>query len=170
MTEAYRSKLLNWFCSVALLLTASALTPLFYWFIDLPKWMEISLSVDLATIVGQFSDSLLLYPLLFPIFLIWHLFDFIQRGLPERLWSTRLTSYGSFLSAMTLAIILFLLMDLGLFQYNSCDQLEGALFHQCYVRPSLWLMFPWLAALGLAIVLCIAKAGFSIRSLFKKAV
>jgi hypothetical protein len=69
---------------------------------------------------------------------------------------------------MTVAIVLFVLMDLSFWQYNSCDQLPQAHFFQCFVGPSWWLMTPWLAAMVLALALCVAKSIFSIRSLFKK--
>ena len=168
MSEDFHQKLLNWFCSATLSLFAASLAPLFFWLIDLPDLVERSISINLVDIAGPFGESFLLYAFLLPLFLVWHLFDFAQRGMPETALVAKLTKYRIFLWLMIAAISLFLLMDLGFLQYNSCDQLNGALYHECFVSPSLWLMIPWVVALGTAAILCLIKAIVSIHSVFKK--
>ncbi|MEL7197383.1 MAG: hypothetical protein AAGL10_03625 [Pseudomonadota bacterium] len=169
MTDAFRQKLLNWFTSMAILLLASAIHPLHFWFFRLQDSHQFGWSDDLVRIAGPFGETLLFYPLMLPIFLIWHLSDFIQNGLPSSRKELMLTRYSSFLLVMVASMVPFTLMVMGLWQYNSCDELPDAFFHQCILEPSWWLMTPWLATIFLALVLCITKGAISVRSLLKKA-
>ena len=100
--------------------------------------------------------------------MFWHFFDFVENVTLKSAWGKKATSYAAIFGMMTVNLTLFVLMGFGLWQYNSCDQLEGVYFFQCYVRPSLWLMIPWLATLALAVLLCIIKAGFTIYLYFRK--
>ncbi|MEH6662377.1 MAG: hypothetical protein V7679_12080 [Parasphingorhabdus sp.] len=168
MSEGFHQKLLNWFCSVTLSLFAASLPPLFFWLIDLPDLAERGILINLADIAGPFGETFLFYAVLLPLFLFWHLFDFAQRGMPEISLVAKLTKYRTFLWLMIAVILLFLLMDLGFLNYNSCDQLDGVFYHECIVRPSLWLMIPWIIAIGIAAILCLIKAIVSTRSIFKK--
>tara|TARA_R110000824_G_scaffold30860_1_gene100983 strand:+ start:150 stop:662 length:513 start_codon:yes stop_codon:yes gene_type:complete len=168
LSDNFHQKLLNWFCSVTLSIFAASLPPLFFWLIDLPDLVERSISINLVDLAGPFGERFILYAFLLPFFLFWHMFDFAQRGVPMTAVVARLTKYQMFLWPMIAAISLFLLMDLDFLRYNSCDQLNGALFHECYISPSLWLMIPWIIAVGIAVILCAIKAAVSIHSIFKK--
>lgn len=168
MSEGFHQKLLNWFCSVTLSLFAASLPPLFFWLIDLPDLAERGILINLTDIAGPFGESFLLYTVLLPLFLFWHLFDFAQRGMPETALIAKLTKYRIFLWPMIIIISLYLLMDLDFLRYNSCDQLNDVLYHECIVMPSLWLMIPWIIAIGIAAILCLMKAIASIHSIFKK--
>ncbi|CAN0588284.1 unnamed protein product, partial [Ectocarpus sp. 12 AP-2014] len=162
LSEGFHQKLLNWFCSVTLSLFAASLPPLFFWLIDLPDLAERGILINLTDIAGPFGESFLLYTVLLPLFLFWHLFDFAQRGMPETALIAKLTKYRIFLWPMIIIISLYLLMDLDFLRYNSCDQLNDVLYHECIVMPSLWLIIPWIIAIGIAAILCLMKAIASI--------
>jgi len=169
LTGEYRQKLLNWFCSVALVLAFAALSPLIYWFVYLPDWIETSLTGEFAEVAGLLGETFLIYPLLLPVILFWHFWDFIQKDASAGRWSLRLAAYRIFVMVVVAAMTLWLLMASGVFTINSCHALDGALYFECYIHQPYWLMLPFLAAVCLALILCIAKAVFSISSHLGKA-
>lgn len=169
MSDAYRQKLLNWFCSMLLALLVAALSASIVWFYKVPKSTAIYGHPDLTAIAGLIGESLMIYPIYFLPMAIWHFFDFIERQEPAPLSRHRLTRWRTFLSTLIATTVFWLGMAMELWQYNSCDNLDGAFYFQCLVGPSPWLFWPWLLGMGVALLLCIAKAVFSIRSQFQKA-
>ncbi len=123
---------------------------------------------DVVYTVVPLIEGLSNYFLLAPMFLFWHFFDFIEKSAPKSLLANRLTRYRAIFWLMLPSIVLLLLMAFKVWQYNSCDELPKALFHQCVISPSLWLLVPWMILMGLAFLACISKAGYAIASHVKK--
>ena len=162
MTNAYRRKLLLWFGSVGLLLLTTVLSMLHYWFDRVAD--SFGRSDDFEFIAGPLGENLVLYILVFPIVGFWHALDFLQRGSPKSPVALQLSAYSTFLAVIAVALFLYLLMAAGVLAYNSCEELDGAFYFQCIVRPSLFLLIPFLIALGIVLGLCIAKAIIAIKS------
>ena len=166
MTCPLRQKLLNWLCSIGLVLLTTILAIVIQWFEIAPLLLSED-AMGNSEAVWRLAEPLLVYVLLTPVFLFWHFFDLIERQIDDAVPQAKFALYRSFLMVMIFGIVLLTMMSLGIWQYNSCDELDGALFHQCYIQSSFWLMGPWLAAMACAIFLCLFKAVYSIRSLIK---
>ena len=167
MTDAFHQKLLNWICSVGLVLLATVLSMAIGWFKTVPEQM-LEASFDTYYILWIVGESLLVYAFYFPVFLTWHFFDFIDGESSPTSPFSRATGYKTIFLTMLVSACLFLAMGLGVGRYNSCDGLDGALFHSCYVGHSLWIMLPWVFTILFALILSIIKAAYSIRFLVKK--
>lgn len=168
MTVEYRQKILNWLMSIGIVLLVTALYAVILWFWTIPEQTGYG-SNDLIYVAGPLAETFTIYVVLAPIFLFWHLFDFIERSVPQLGRAHHLTTYRTFISVMIVSIMMLLLMALGIWEYNSCDELDDAFFFQCIVRPSLWLMVPWLATMVLGLLLSLVKAAYAIRSVVTKA-
>jgi hypothetical protein len=168
VNAAYRQKLLNWFCSMGLVLLAMIVSVTHGWFFELPDRVFSRDTFDIVDIVIVFGEPLILYPFFAAPLMIWHFFDFVEQAPPKSSWGKKATQYKAFFGVMTVNLALFVLMEIGLWKYNSCDDFKGVYFSSCYSGPSSWLEIPWFATLGVALLLCIVKAGFSIRSFFEK--
>lgn len=169
MSEAYRQKLLNWFCSMALLVLTTTLATSIAWFRHFPESIRGPGNIDIYWIASAISDNLLTYAIYFVPMVFWHLFDFIERSEPASLWTRSVASYRPLILLLFATMVLWLAVVAGLWEYNSCDELQGALHYACYVELSDWLFVPWMIGMGLALLLCIAKAVISIRSRLTKA-
>ena len=167
MTAAYRQKLLNWFCSLALLAVAMSASLIFAWFFDLPRWLYERQASEWDAIAWSMQNPMLNYIIYFPFLLFWHLSDFSEARVANSTLLQRFLSYRIFAWTIFIALLLNNLMSIGLWESNSCEKLQGALHLQCFVETSPWLMKPWTLMDLLAIILCIAKAVFSIYSLKK---
>lgn len=169
MTEAYRHKLLHWFISMLTILTACTLNALIFWFRKIPNVVIGPDFYDVSQIAGLASKTLFFYPIYFVIFSFWHFFDFWERS-PEKTGFVRRTvGYCYFFCLLALTMLLHLLMETGIFSYNSCDELEGAFYLECLVGPPLWLLLPWIGGVGLALILTIANGVYAIKSHLTKA-
>ena len=169
MTDAYRQKLLNWLCTIGLVLIATVLMPLRYWFFDLPELQSRILNpLELSSIAGPFAESFLYYVLVAPIALLWHLGHFIETRPPRYRFIEFASRYALFVSLIATSIALHLLMLLRVWEYDSCDELPDALFWECMVYPSPVLTILWIAAMVLALALGVFKIGYSVWSLLRK--
>ena len=137
---------------------------LFYWFIGLPRWFNHDASPDLAYVAASLAPSLLIYAMLLPVILFWHSWDFLQRDASVGRWGQRFSSYRSFLTVILAAMVLSLLMETGLFTIDSCDAMEGVFHFECFIQEPYWLLYPFWAAMCVALSLCLAKAIVSISS------
>ena len=128
----------------------------------------MTLSTDLVDFAGPLGESFVLYPLLFPLVIFWHFFDFLHRQPISTGILSRLSAHKLFIFVVFFDLVLFIIMTLRVLEYNSCNALPDAYFHQCIVGPQPWLMFPWLAMLAITAILCLLKAIVSIHSLLQK--
>lgn len=168
MTEGYRQKLLNWFCSMSILLATAALSALLVWFVHVPRILGYGPPRDLVTIAGPFGESLVAYPIYFLPVAVWHLLDFLQARELHGTWGKRFTRYRNFAACTALSQLSFLLAVWGILNVTSCPEGEFY-FYQCTVGPPWWLWLIFTASSLLALALCIGKGIIAIRSLFQKA-
>ncbi|MXO95828.1 hypothetical protein GRI34_05255 [Erythrobacter aquimaris] len=155
--------MLNWFCSVGLVLLITALSATISWFKTLPEKVAEG-SFDPWFASGLMGETILTFVFYLPIILSWHLFDFVEKKSSDRRFLKTLNRYPTLLLTMSASAFIYLAMGLGVGRYNSCDELNGAYFHSCYVGPAMWIMLPWLIVTGLAFLLSILKAAMSISS------
>lgn len=166
---AFRQKLLNWLCSIGIVMLATVVPFVHYWLVKLPDYQSrIVGEINLAGHFLMLSEQLIFFVLYAPLIVGWHLADFIERRAPLNEWLGRSLDYPSLFWLLSLASLLYVLMSVGFLEYNSCDALPLAMYHSCIVQPSLVLMIPWVIATILALLLCIVKAVWSVWSLIKK--
>ncbi|MEM9500438.1 MAG: hypothetical protein AAF941_01205 [Pseudomonadota bacterium] len=167
MTEVFRQKLLDWFVSVLLLLTAISAMLLIFWFLRAPLAEDSPYMTRGAWVAVMAAEVIVFYAVFFPSILIWHLFDFAERARnrqPGRL-ARFIASHKLLVVTMGLSQIGAILSLTGRFHWNSCDDLPpGVLPHSCQVRVEPWIMALIFIPLLFSIILCMGKAAIMIRS------
>ena len=167
MNDEYRQKLLNWFSTVLLIWAGTVLSLLITLFVTVPELRTNGLEGD--ALAAVFAEALIMYALFVIPTLFWHLLDFSQKHAPLNLWGRRICSYPAFLAVLSLVTSLWLLAGTGYFTHNSCDDLDGAYFHECYITISLWIMIPLLLGILALAVICLTKFFAAFDSLFLRA-
>jgi len=137
MSAEYRQKLLNWFCSVALLLLVCTLAFAITW-----RMVTLNMTMigrtDLVDHAGPLSTGFMAYFIFFPAIAFWHLCDFLQASAPRQ-------SGGIFTRYRGFAILLLVVSpiaaisgaggipltgDGGVFCYKPGD-FSDLLYHPC---------------------------------------
>jgi hypothetical protein len=168
LTSAYRHKLLNWFCSILLVVALASLNITYHWFTTVPRLLERDIPLDISYLAGPVGGTLVMYAALFPVVLFWHFWDFVQRRTLISDIGATLSKYTIFLVSFGAASVIMLISNLGLFNTNSCDAIKDALHHACVISPPDWLAYSFFLTAGIALFLCVAKAAISIKSRFSK--
>ncbi len=169
MNQEFRQKLLNWLCTILVVLAGTSLALLITWFITIPNVLYRDFDGDAYGLTVPLIEAFLLYPLLLVPSMLWHFLDFLEKHRPLHPYGRHICGYPAFLTALSLLITLFLLASTGYFTHNSCDDLNGALFYECFITISQWIMIPlFLALLGLLII-CVTKIFATFDSLFLRA-
>ena len=158
MTARFRHKLKRWFTTVLNLAAGSAVAPLFYWFGRVAEWQQQTDGDGRLDFYAQFALSLDLYPVLFPLVLVWHLSDFVQRTSPVTGRLARFTRYRTFLALVLMDVVVFCCLGLRMIEQNTCDALPGAQFYQCLIRPPPALVMLFLLLLAATAILSLIKA------------
>ncbi|KLE32657.1 hypothetical protein [Aurantiacibacter gangjinensis] len=168
MNEAYRQKLLHWFMSMLLCMSLPTFLANWEWFYDLPKSYLDYGEYDLEWSIWGIGEAVIYFAFYFIIVAPWHLFDFLQRENPDSLWKERLAEYRTFCSVVLATMMLSAVEGTSIFNHNSCDELPEAMFTTCYITMPKWLEWSSLAAIFLALLLVVAKAGISISTWFSE--
>ena len=169
MSLEFRQKLLNWFCTVMVVLGGTSVALLVTWSNTAPYVLDSSLEGDAYRLTAPLAEAFLLYPILVAPSMFWHLLDFLQENAPLHAGGRIICGYPAFLATLTLLTSLWLLASTGYFTHNSCDDLDGALFHQCFITISRWIMIPIFFCLFGLLVICITKLFATFDSLFLRA-
>ena len=111
-------------------------------------------SLHVFVLVGLFAAPLLL----------WHVFDLVDRSTEASNILKRAASLPAMVSLTLSALFLLVAMLFGLGHYNSCDELDGVLYHSCRIGTSLWVMIPFWTIGCVAWLLSFVKAALSIGS------
>lgn len=165
MTKDWHQKLLDWFCSVGVVLLTQviALCQVLLW--QIPHYFaSVGQFYDDGYAAGIIGETFVVLGILLPVIIFWHFWDLLQARPPRSLWGRRLSCFWNFSLVLGVTVFLWLLMGTGLFTTNSCDELKGALFNECYISISNWVMVPFAIAVCLLLILCAAKALASIGS------
>lgn len=166
MNAAYRQKLLNYFCTVLLIWAGTFIGLLIVWTVGIPEVRSSGFTEVTYPALAMIAEALIVYVLLFPLALFWHLMDFIGKNRPSSPWWNRICDFPAFACALTSVIVFWLLAGTGFFTLNSCDALDGVYYHECFITISLFIMVPlFIAALAL-LVICAAKFFTTFHSLF----
>lgn len=104
MDGFYRQKLLDWWCSMALLGLVCSLSALL-------NWNRVLVMIDLSGTayrgiewwIGPAAGGFASYPMFFPPLAFWHLCDFLERDRGPNMWRGWLATYRRFA-----ALLLFL--------------------------------------------------------------
>ncbi len=103
MSDAYRHKLLNWFCSMGLLALVCSIALGLHWYRIVVIATAHGWGDTFPDYAGPLSEGFSAYPMFFPALAFWHLCDFVER--PRKLgqgggW---FTSYRLFATLLVLA-------------------------------------------------------------------
>jgi hypothetical protein len=101
--EDYRQRLLNWFCSILLLLLVCALTLLLAWRIITINFSFYGGPAGIDKYAGPMGVSFFAYVMYFPAIAFWHFCDFLERKQGKLPWKGWFSSYRSFLVLLLLA-------------------------------------------------------------------
>lgn len=96
MSEAYRQKLLNWFCSMSLLALVCSLALVIGWrIVSINVGLGYS-NAELPIYAGPFGESFMPYFQYFPALAFWHLCDFLQDSekVPRWGWFSRYRGFA----------------------------------------------------------------------------
>ncbi len=170
MDEAFRQKLLNWFISILLLLSAASVMFLISWFARAPSVTETPYMTRGAEIAVSFGGVTVIFAILFFPVVIWHLLDFTERlndgqqGRIVRFFS----SHTVLVLTMGISQIAGILIATGIADWNSCDDLPpGSFPYSCQIGLEWWANLLFFGPLLFAFILCIGKAAITIRSRLK---
>lgn len=174
MSAEYRQKLLNWFCSMALLLLICTLS------LGI-TWRMVTLSMvytgrtDLVDHAGSLSTGFMAYLIFFPAIAFWHLCDFLQASEPHQTGGI-FTRYRGFaillLLASPIAAIsgaggIWLTGDGGVFCYKPGD-FNDLLYHPC-VPASPFDIFMVIVVAPIVAYACLSKLSTTIASYRERA-
>lgn len=158
MSERYRQKLLNFICSMLLIWSAGLIIAYLSWLFALRGGRAENGAVDLFPALYVLGESLLIGVILSVFALFWHFLDFAQRAISPIRFVSLSTRYPTFAFAIAGFALTYILLSTGYFTSNSCEQPDGALFHECYWITSLWIWIPF-TIFGISLlVLCVLKA------------
>lgn len=122
------------------------------------------------TCIATSAEPMALFQLLFLALAVWHVLDFVQNRKPENRFASSLAGYPVLFGTLSLLLVLFVLASTGQFHVTHCVTPEPnkAVFDGCDTRPHSLLMTPLYLLLLFLVILCMGKAGISIRSRLKK--
>mgnify|MGYP006406851795 FL=1 len=143
MSEGYRQKLLNFVCSMFLAWSAGLIVANLSWFVTLRDGRAENGAVDPFPALYALGESLIILVIFLILAISWHLLDFAQRAISPIRFVRLSTRYSTFVLTLTGFILANILLSTGYFTSNSCEQLDGALFHECYITISPWILIPW---------------------------
>ncbi|MBH5322320.1 hypothetical protein [Aurantiacibacter sediminis] len=156
MTDAYRQKLLNWFCSVVLVLSTAFTGAAIHWYLRAPDedygWLPaIDMVVSLNEPILFGSASLL-------AILVWHLADLAQTKLPKPIWLKALFSHRFLLASLLISQASIITICTGALDIKRC------FWHVCAPGPPIWLERTAFIPLLIVSTLGIAKVTFAIAN------
>ncbi|MGB7369661.1 hypothetical protein [Erythrobacter sp.] len=156
MSENFRQSLLNWICSVLLILCFGAVSIAFRWFHDAPQHSGSSSSQDLTFLI-ELADSIVVSMYLLPIALTWHFCD-LMRLPPSKssIWVTIFWSYPSWLYVLSVTTFFGFLATSEVIQ-DPCASVIGSVHGWCEPGPPDWIVAAFFIALFVALAMCVVK-------------
>lgn len=167
MTDAYRQKLLNWFCSMALLLLICSLAMGLTWWRIIIHHQAFGYLGEFDVYAPNAALGMMAYFLFFPAIAFWHFCDFLQRTEAETGWNGVFSTYRGFARLLLLMSPLAVLGAesgvqftgcYGVFYVNQTEFVDGRwLFDECPGADNRSIMLVFIAGplIGLA---CLSKA------------
>lgn len=167
MSEAYRQKLLNWWCSmlVLLLLAISAIAARWLFYVPFMMMMTEVESVRIEWML----DPMLHYFIWFLPLAFWHVADAFQLGQPSGRWARAIASYPAMIGSFLLLSTTLVFMASGLWESSGFCGGSFLILMQACAFPSLAFRIPANLSLWFLLILCMGKTVISIRSRSKKA-
>ena len=165
MSTSFRQKLLNLLCSALLVCLVTASCAAVGWYTDLLLYETGDDSLDLSQMVGALGETLTIYCVLMSFVLFWHLWDLIGPSTRRARAITHLFGYSAFALILAALGSFLVLLRTGWFTRNSCEEQGGALYHECYLSVSSWVLTPTYILFAGLLALCVAKAAFVAASL-----
>ncbi|WP_370177205.1 hypothetical protein [Alteriqipengyuania sp.] len=162
MSTSFRQKLLNLLCSALLVCLVTALCAAATWFFALPQHNN-----DYGS-AGALGESLMIYVLLMSLVLFWHFWDLIGPCPRSVRMMECLFRYPAFVAILAALGSFWILVGTGLFTRDSCDEPGGALYHECYLSVSSWVLTPIYVLMAGLVALCVIKAAFVAGSLIHR--
>lgn len=176
MSEAFRQKLLNWFCSMLVLLLSCSIFAILNWHSILTTTSLIGEFQQVENYVPLLGEGLAGYLMFFPFFLFWHGFDFVEKDAQPPASRSMIGRYSFFLIIKIIVIaslIAAVVMDQN--GWNQCHspqyfyaaaaaQIPDVYYDHCPIDYNASVVF--LIGGPLMFVACLGKALVSIRSNF----
>ena len=162
MTDAFRQKLLNFLCSMLVVLLLISGSALVAWFVAAPRMLAQPYGGAYLT-AWMMGEAFIVYAALAPPSLIWHLSNFLWSGKAKPGWAGWLFAYPVFLAALGITGFAWILASSGSFTYQDCPDLDGAFFYSCPIVISPWVMIPLYLGLVSLLILCVVQASMAIR-------
>ncbi len=167
MSDAYRQKLLNWFCTMLLLLLVCALSLCLGWRIILTNAELAGGDWPLDAFAGFLGEAFRPYFMFFPLLAIWHMFDFLEADSNPPRRKGWFADYRSFLILLMVAspFAILSVVDGHILSscYRSMDIGETGFYDSCY-PSSTWTILLWLVIAPAVCLAVVSKSVTAVRS------
>jgi hypothetical protein len=168
--NAHRHKLLNWLCSMSLLLLVCTLALVLTWRTIVVVFYLGGTPAEIDRYAGPLAMGLMAYFMFFPALACWHFFDLIESDRRPDRWTGWLSRYRSFARLIVLASPLAILSAVDGVAMTGCggvfqnSQSSYGFIHGC-PRPGNWDVLLVLFVGPLVAFACVSKAVTSLLSL-----